>query len=100
MYANLIELVKLYVNIDKSLICINYANVAWLFLLLTCFAVDASASSWTITGAAGRRVIAGARRETERDAVSALLRVAQTGELVVDVAAAEVALAVPQERAR
>ena len=62
-------------------------------LLLTCFTVDANGSSWTITAAASRRVITDARRETERDAVSTLLRVAQTGELVVDVATAEVALA-------
>ena len=65
---------------------------------LTCFAVHAISARRTVAGAARRSVVTGARSEAEHDAISALLRVAEPSDLIVDVALAEIAFTVPQER--
>ena len=64
---------------------------------LTCFAVHAISARRTVAGAASRAVDACARREAEGVEVGTDLCVAETRDLVVSVAFAEIALAVPQE---
>ena len=65
---------------------------------LTCLAVGADGAGWAAAAAGVRLVDADARGVAERCAVSALLGVAETRDLIVDVALAEMTLAVPLER--
>ena len=65
---------------------------------LTCFAVHAISARRTVAGAARRSVVTGARSEAEHDAISTLLCITEASDLIVDVALAEIAFTVPQER--
>ena len=65
---------------------------------LTCLAVGANRAGRAAAVTRRRLVDADARGVAESRAVSTLLCVAKTRDLVVDVTLAEVALAVPQER--